>query len=56
MSGSRDISTVGSVVSFGLLMYLTIKVSGGLRSILVMFLYRGLHIFGRSAMGILLLW
>ena len=55
MSGSCDISTVGSVVSFGLLMYLTIKVSGGLWSLLVMFLYRGLRIFGRSAMGILLL-
>ena len=55
MSGSLAISTVGSVRSFGLLMYLTIKVSGGLRSLLVMFLYRGLRILVRSAMGILLL-
>lgn len=53
--GSRVISTVGSVMSSGLLLYLTIKVSWGLRSLLVMFLYRGLRIFGLSAMGILLL-
>ena len=55
VSGSRVISTFGSVMSSGLLMYLTIKVSWGLRSLLVMFLVRGLRIFGLSAMGILLL-